>query len=260
MSAIHYSSTGSVGFINYTRYCSADITSLLDFIEAQVPPGDRSAEKIMVSPRYGSTAAPGEPPVLIIKTFTGSPKYKYVTESGKSRRTQRLLLAHTRWKFPNEVRVLPPDKVYENPVEALTAVVDGTPQLPAQMVDELGNRLLECYETWTYRSGRGKAASPDFSGLSLRILAKTDSRAPKRSRRVVALENAMKAYTEIEWRAKTAKNSLESLEQTFIRMENAAEKAKIPCNVRNEIIACFTALEQAKVAADKFIQEVRKEV
>jgi hypothetical protein len=43
-------------------------------------------------------------------------------------------------------------------------------------------------------------------------------------------------------------------------MENAAEKAKIPCNVRNEIIACFTALEQAKVAADKFIQEVRKEV
>ena len=260
MSAIHYSSTGSVGFINYTRYCSADIISLLDFIEAQVPAADRCGQKITVSPRYGATTSPGEAPVLIIKSFTGSPKYKYVTESGKSRRTQRLLLAATRWKFPNEVRVLPPDKVYENPVEALTAVVDGTPQLPAQMVDELGIRLLECYETWAYRSGRGKALPPDFSGLSLHIRAKTDSRAPKRSRRVVALENAMKAYSEIEWRSKTAKNSLESLEQTFIRMENAAEKAKIPCSVRNEIIACFTALEQAKLAADKFIQSVRQEV
>jgi len=260
MSSIRYTTTGSMGVINFTRYSTDDIIALLDVIESNVPAPARHNGKVPAEGRYAGTVGPNEIPVLIFKHFTGAPKQHTSYQNGRAVRGHRLLLAHTRWKFPCEVRMLPPEKVYENPMEALAAVVDGEQRLPHQMRDELGHRLLECYAHWSYRYGQTKQENPNFSGLDIRIMQKPAADAPKRSRRVLSIENAMKAYADVEWRAGSAKTALEGLERTFDRMEAAAKKAKIPCEIRDEMNACFQALEAARRAADKFIHQVRQEV
>ena len=248
--------SGTLSVFNYTNYNTDDILALIDVVERGIPNsglGRRLASRII------DATPKGELPSLTLKTFTGTPRWEKDYTAGAPTNKRLLFLAPTRWHFPNEFSMLPPDKIYSSAIEALAAAADTQqPVVPADMVLQLRDKICELYDHYGYRYGRPAEERPDVSGLSIRIERKKAASAPKRSRKVVALENIQKANMEVSWRLGSAKDRVQGFQRTLARIARGAQVAGISCNFSADVNACILALEALAQEAERVAIEARR--
>jgi hypothetical protein len=125
------SASGRIRLRNLTFYNTDDIITLVNRIEAERPsascPWSYAVER---------STGKDTPKILEFREFTGRPRLRAPAGTGQ----EVLLLAPTRWRRPLIFRLLGPDKLYGNPIQALVnSSEDRT--LPKEMVSELGNAI-----------------------------------------------------------------------------------------------------------------------
>jgi hypothetical protein len=248
--------SGTLSVFNYTNYNTDDILALIDVVERGIP---NSGLGRRLTTRIIDATPKGELPSLTLKTFTGTPRWEKVYTAGTPTNKRLLFTAPARWHFPNEFRMLPPDKIYSSAIEALAAAADTQqPVVPADMVLQLRDKICELYDYYGYRYGKPANERPDVSGLSIRIERKKSASAPKRSRKVVALENIQKANMEVSWRLGSAKDRVQGFQRTLARIARGAQVAGISCNFSSDVNACILALEALAQEAERVAIEARR--
>jgi hypothetical protein len=199
----------------------------------------------------------GTPPTVIVKDFTGTPAIDWDYNPNPKVARGHIFLARQRWKVITEIRVLPPEKLYMNQLEALTNAASGAPQLPVKFVEQLRDRMQTLFEHWGYRQ-KGHGYATDISGLTIGIRNKPDAKAPKRSMKAVSRENALKAYSELGWRSNTVIHGLDALDLALARMQKAALKAGVACEMGISLAACRAALSAATDRADELFHKLQE--
>ena len=238
--------------LNYTRYSTEDLVRLVQHIENAVPRAECDASgKPRMHSNVAQAAVDGERIVMVFRDFTGTPKYEYDYSGGQRKQKQRLFLARGRWKTPTHFRCLPPEKLHENPLAALSDGMAGQPQVPAVMVAELANRIINYFQAWGYRYGKTEIAKPDISGLTVRIESKRAANAPKRTKKAVALERITGAYTDANYRVSQVRRSIEGLDAASGRMINAARTLDISTGLGAQMLVLTRALDQVKYELER---------
>ena len=126
------SASGRIRLRNLTFYDTDDILALVNRIEAERP-SSSFTWNYAIERSSGATSTK----VLELREFTGRPRRTGIGQ-------QVLLLAPVRWRRPMIFRLLPPDKLYDNPLQALVGSAEEQ-TLPAVMVSELGYALEGLY-------------------------------------------------------------------------------------------------------------------
>ena len=252
-------STGSFELVNYTHYNTTDLLAVLEKVESFVPAGARVTPngKPKMAQNVTMAAVTGETSRVVFKSFTGVPRHAVTYTNGGRQTGNRLILARQRWKTPTELRMLPPDKLHANPLEAIAVAGEGLqPTVPPYMVVEIAERFISFYEAWGYRSGLSKDVVLNaVRSMQIRYSSKRAATAPKRSRAVVAAERLSAAVTDSSWRNKAAQDKIETLNLVGSRI---AKNAQV-LGLDNNIPALARALEAARVALYEEMCRVAKE-
>ena len=196
---------------NLTHYNTEDILRLMNAIEAERPLSlfsfARNVERATV---------PGMQKVLELREFTGTPRTDV--------RTERLrLLANTRWKQPLVLRLLPPDKLYSNPLQTLSeAGGEGIPKVPSDMVVEFANEIEGLYRTTDFTT-RKNVVSLNVEHMTIRIESKRAKGNKKQGALARHRELLHNAYLEVKYREKLASKALEHLNEATSRIMIAAK-------------------------------------
>jgi hypothetical protein len=196
---------------NLTHYNTEDILRLMNAIEKERP-----LSTFSFALNVQRTTVPGMQKVLELREFTGTPR----TDA----RTERLrLLANTRWKQPLVFRLLPPDKLYSNPLQTLSeAGGEGIPKMPSDMVVELAAEIEGLYRA-TNLSTRKNVISLKVEHMTIRIEPKRAKGNKKQGALARHRELLHNAYLEVKYREGLASKALEHLNEAASRIMIAAK-------------------------------------
>jgi len=196
---------------NLTHYNTEDILRLMNAIEK-----GRPLDTFDFARNVHRATVPGMQKVLELREFTGTPR----TDA----RTERLrFLANTRWKQPLKLRLLPPDKLYSNPLQTLSeAGGEGIPSVPSDMVVELAAEIEGLYRTIDF-SNRRNVISLKAEHMTIRIESKRTKGNKKQGALARHRELLHNAYLEVKYREGLASKALEHLNEAASRIVIAAK-------------------------------------
>ena len=245
--------SGVLRICNYTRYNTDDLLALLNAVEAAIPSYEKKGGVPTLGNSIQRVSVTDIEPVVTFKVFTGVPR-ENASSHGKGRVVHsRRLMAAQRWRYPLEMRCIPPEKLHMNPMAALTAAGDGVELLPQHMVEELVERFCGFYAYWGYQYGKQTPDKPSISGLQVRVESKRAASAPKRTKRTVALERIERARQEASYRLPSHTKAVDNLRDLARRINAVAEAAELDTD---PLMAKLKTLVDATDAFHKELQEV----
>jgi hypothetical protein len=156
------SAGGKLRIRNMTHYNTEDIVALVNAVEKQ-----RSAAKFVWAYHVERSSVEGVEKVLELREFTGKPRQVRKSTGGP---TMVRLLAPARWRRPLTMRLVPPDKIYDSPLQSLSqAVNEEAPMLPEHMVEELAYAVASLFRSMSYADNERDL---NVRGLKVRIETK----------------------------------------------------------------------------------------
>lgn len=217
---IVYSARGWLGIENQTRYNTEDILAIVNWIESRV------------------TGEPRRPIGSVLQIVSWRHSNPFRSDRGwtpegtwETKLIPNWVLMHPRHAW-NVVKVVPPDRLYLNPLEALA---DDNPEAPMELVKQVALRLAR--ELGAYFD-----LPKDMSGLRLRVSAERGSRVRAVNTRVervgIATERLNRAELHLRrcrWRAYTCDDRL---------AKAAADFDKIDANLSLEVRATAEEIQR----------------
>ena len=248
---------GTFSVLNYTRYCTEDLVAILNVLEAAVPQMAYVGGKPAVA-TYGNRAGgPTEAVTIVFKDFTGVPVYDYTYTSGQRIKGKKFILAKRRWNAPFEFRLLPPERIHDNPVEALALATEQTPTLPESMRDEVVQRMTGMFAAYEpYGTFRGQITAPKVD-LTIRIFKRRAANAPKRNRRVQMIERAVNRSAAVSYRLHSASKTCDNLRDAVVAMHQTAAQLGISSADRSHMVL-FDLLDRIKTESERISAAVRE--
>lgn len=244
--------SGSFRVLNYTRYNTDDLIALVNAVERVIPTNTWRHGRPVLSNTALRVGVQGKEPVLTFKVFTGAPRENSKWNGQHRQIINRRLMAPSRWRYPLEMRCIPPEKVHANPIESLAASTAEQEVLPASMVAEIVEKMTSLYEHWQYKYGSQTPDQPVISGLMVRIERKRAATEPKRTKRTVALERLERTRQEATYRVPQHTRTVDNVLTLSRRTVDAAAVLNIPTEeLRNaakamrDAVAVFHAALQA---------------
>ena len=132
------------------------------------------------------------------------------------------------------VSIVPPDMVYDNPIEALTQLSNNL--VPALMIAQLLRRISQFYNYPTGSDGYQKrqevlkemTAEAESGDIKLRIEEKRGDGKPADMKLRKARGAALQAATAVTWDLKATQDKARSLKWSFANLQSALASAKVP--------------------------------
>ena len=132
------------------------------------------------------------------------------------------------------VRIVPPDMVYDNPIEALTQLSNNL--VPALMIAQLARRISQFYNYPTGSDGyqkrqevlREMTLEAQSGDIQLRIEEKRGEAKPADMKLRKARGTALQSATVATWELKAARDKAKSLKWHFANLQSALASAKVP--------------------------------
>lgn len=241
---------------NYTRYSTADLKALIDAVEAKT-----GQPKPLFSTYVKSNAGENYVPEYIFRDYTGAVQHHYTYDTAVRRQLGRVFVARMRWREPLTFRLLPHDRLHENPLEdLLKSAGHQTPTIPHEMLLELTKRIQTLYMYWMARgSYRTPAPDTDISGLHLRIMKRRDAGSSKRDSKVVAKERADRHLRSSHALRKTSAKLVEHLDCKATALSMAAGKLAFQTDIAERVAKVRACLLEVENELDRVTKLMREE-
>jgi hypothetical protein len=259
-------STSGVHIVNYTRYNTEDLLALVNAVEEGLKQqGCREA---------GFAWTGGNQPQIVFRDY--STKIMWVRQSRYDEAANKYVSSQVRnyvetsssWnRIGGELAVVPPGKIHEDPLEALTAMSgDGAQRIPAAMLGDLWRGLIQFYPV--ARETQVSPSYPNHSGTSAgEVLAKKvpsrmgvrieDRRGEKRpasDRNAKSRNNCRQRLTSATYYAKRAKDDAERASRDIAIAERHAAK------MGHSLEIDMKELEDAMSIIDFYVSSIRTKI
>jgi len=240
--------SGSARVRNLTHYNTEDLIDIIHLVEAPMTQG------VQWSNAVEEYTPGGLEKVIEFREFTGQPR----DTSGYGSERRRLFSMSRRWRTPLLTRLLPPDKLYPNPVEALVvSAEDGQELLPQQMVEQLVESLVGMYRyPRSFRSMSEVKDMVPMKGARVRINAKRKPRSRKQAILARKRELLHRQHIRATYRVRSAKSALTHLNDALAMVRKYSLGIGMEASSLDEMMSFVQAataqLEQVKVLSERF--------
>jgi len=199
---------------NFTHYDTGDLEKLVQHV------ADAISEVTQEVPKL-------RPEVQRIEFHEYLPaSAEYVTRDWNNERneydshlTRKFVGQGTRTR-PERIALLAPKMIWKNPLEALTASIDGEESVPPAMVERIATAVLDVFNvaSWRYHQD-GRSLKLDLDPLRVRIRKTVGAKAGDDDKKREKLRLARRAGTEAGYYLNSAIPALEKGIEQMIRMQ-----------------------------------------
>lgn len=190
----------NIEIANSSEYNTEDLRNLVEVVYAVVPANKKDANGIPVPRSY----ARGDMSKLTFRTWTGEviTEHRYTGTGsmyGKVSSSERKWQGRTTWRKFSDIPLIPADKLYTSPLEAIAAKANGEDVVPQQMVKQLCRYLLEFTEAYGRDRDLVAKVVESLPDIKVRVDRSKVGKV-KRDARVVARERLEEYPSSIEYR------------------------------------------------------------
>jgi len=245
---------------NYTYYSTEDLAALVEALERQILASSGSVNRAFLQAYSGEGERVGTS--VSFKDYTtkkmddGMGSRAYVKpEKGYRRRAE------------NDIRIVPPKRLWMNPLEALAACAGAEGEdasvLPAEAKQQLAERLAQLYQGLPFpRSGRNVAANLAAAACRdsppIRILSKRQGTIGKAEKHRVARHRARDAWNEADYSFERVEKYLWNLTKSHTTALGILARSKAPPTPEElELDRRMAVLNQALVAVGESLDGFR---
>jgi hypothetical protein len=236
---------------NYTRYNTEDLLALFDAAESELRGRGLSPQRVESPYRMGVIDA-----VVSFKDY--SPSDSFTTKSHWDNDARRYISYELRryvkevetWKPSPNIRLIPPSKIYTNPMEALASTA-GDEVIPRAMMEALAERIATLY-----RGGAEIVAL--LAGMTVRIMPKRAATVDKAEKERVARDAARKTWGESSYTLGKVRHYTQSFLSGHRSAMNRLKRSKVTLTA--EEVALEAAIQEFLNAGDAVKDLLKKAV
>lgn len=238
---------------NYTRYNTEDLLALFEAAESELRGKGLSPQR--VESHYGLGVIDA---VVSFKDY--SPSDSFTTKSHWDNEARRYISYALRryvkevenWKPSPNIRIIPPSKIYTNPLEALASTaVDEV--IPRAMMETLAERIATLY-----RDGQYPQLVALLAGMTVRIMPKRAATVDKAEKERVARDAARKTWRESSYTLGKVRQYTQSFLSGHRSAMNRLKRSKVALTA--EEVALEAAIQEFLNAGDAVKDLLKKAV
>jgi hypothetical protein len=164
---------GTFTIENATRYETADLLAVVSRVEAcaaRAAGGRPRMSRVAMGAceeRWGR--GPCAPVPLRFTTFGGTVEVLEIYDGATLVHRGVRWIARFLFNQPTRVRLVPPERLHVNALEAVVLAAATEPRVPASMVAELAGRIQDLYQPWDFRYDGRRPPDVDVSDLRVRF-------------------------------------------------------------------------------------------
>ena len=202
---------------NSSDYNTEDLRTLVNATYARVSERGRDSRGLPALRGYAN----GDFGHLTFRTYTGQVLTDRQYVGSRHVRDERKWQGRTNWRKLSDIPLIPADKLYASPLEAISARANGTEYVPQHMVKQLARYLLSFTASFGSDRDRVKMAVEEMPDIAVRVDRTTEGKV-KRNRLTVARERLEQYPDSLEYRFGQLSRCIRNVERLAVGVRKEA--------------------------------------